>query len=174
MKKIMDLKEGDLLKIKEASKFLIVSKRTLYNWHRKSVAGDNRFPRGAKLGGTLLFYKPHLIEHIEKSRKPARRHAMVFVNDDQPCVYFVQSKDTRRIKIGYSSCFFNRLSHLSTSSCSELDVLLAIPGSLATEHAFHKLFQKEHVRNEWFSPSWRLYRTIIRNRRKYVSRQVAY
>jgi predicted DNA-binding transcriptional regulator AlpA len=66
MKKILDLKEGDLLTVDAASKLLSVPKKTLYEWHRKSKYDPHKYPRGAKIGGSLFFLKSALVDYLNK------------------------------------------------------------------------------------------------------------
>lgn len=69
MKKITDLKKGDLLTVDTVSETLGIPKKTLYEWHAKAVAEPDKYPRGVKLGRHLFFLKSELIDHIN------RRHA---------------------------------------------------------------------------------------------------
>ena len=71
MKKITDLKQGDLLTVDAASKLLDVPKKTLYEWHRKSGQHPNKYPRGAKIGGSLFFLKSSLIDHLNRQFEKA-------------------------------------------------------------------------------------------------------
>lgn len=63
-------------------------------------------------------------------------------------VYFVQSQEY--VKIGYSSRPATRVRSLQTSSPQIIKVLLFMPGSPATERAFHGIFSPYHCLNEWY------------------------
>jgi predicted DNA-binding transcriptional regulator AlpA len=66
VKKISDLKEGDLLTLDAAHKLLGVAKKTLYEWSYKSRLEPEKYPRTAKIGGTIFFLKSDLIERINR------------------------------------------------------------------------------------------------------------
>ncbi len=66
MKKIKDLKEGDLLTCEAAAKLLSVPVKTLYSWHAKALSEPNKYPRGAKIGGYLFFKKSDLIDRLNR------------------------------------------------------------------------------------------------------------
>jgi predicted DNA-binding transcriptional regulator AlpA len=66
MKKITDLKEGDLLMAEDAARLFGISKKRLYEWNSKSKSEPNKYPRGVKIGGMLFFLKSSLIEHLNR------------------------------------------------------------------------------------------------------------
>ncbi len=69
MKKISDLKQGDLLTVEAAVELIAVphvDKHTLYKWHQKSQHEPDKYLRGVKLGKHLYFLKSHLIDYINR------------------------------------------------------------------------------------------------------------
>lgn len=66
MKKITDLKEGDLLTTPFAAKLLGVPKKLLYDWAWKSRTEPEKYPRCAKIGGTLFWLKSDLIDRLNR------------------------------------------------------------------------------------------------------------
>lgn len=71
MKKITDLKEGDLLTLDIAARLFSIPKKTLYSWHNKSQTEPHKYPRGAKIGGKLYFLKSSLIDHLNRQFEKA-------------------------------------------------------------------------------------------------------
>lgn len=67
MRKITDLKEGDLLTLAAASELLHVTKKLLYSWHSKALNEPNKYPRGFKIGGHLYFLKSDIVNHINRA-----------------------------------------------------------------------------------------------------------
>jgi hypothetical protein len=61
-----------------------------------------------------------------------------------------------RIKIGFTSNLADRMCSLSTSSPFPVTLLLTIPGSVADEQMYHRMFAEERVNLEWFDLSYRL------------------
>jgi len=68
-------------------------------------------------------------------------------------VYFLQSRETGLIKIGFSKQPKSRTKNLMVSHHEEIEPIGFIPGSQRTESSIHKAFSKTHKRGEWFYPS---------------------
>jgi predicted DNA-binding transcriptional regulator AlpA len=68
MKKITDLKEGDLITLQHACKiFDNLSEKTLYHWRSKSELEPEKYPRSAKIGGTVFFLKSDIIDFLNRA-----------------------------------------------------------------------------------------------------------
>ena len=68
-------------------------------------------------------------------------------------VYFIQGKQTRLIKIGYSQSIKQRLTDLRAANADELEVLFLVVASKSLEQWLHKLFAEHHHHAEWFKPA---------------------
>ena len=64
-------------------------------------------------------------------------------------VYFLRCGD--RIKIGFSQNVRRRMTELRSGSADDPVLLFTVPGARPLEEYFHKRFEYEHVRREWFS-----------------------
>ena len=74
-------------------------------------------------------------------------------------VYFIQGKETKRIKIGYTrdkASFYRRFQALCGANADTLKVLGMIRGGRKTESAWHENCNVFHHHNEWFSYDRRL------------------
>jgi hypothetical protein len=78
-------------------------------------------------------------------------------------VYFIS--DGRYVKIGHTktpggqieeSCVHYRLNSLQSGNARPLRVVLLLPGTVQEELGFHRRFNKEWIRGEWFRLSPRL------------------
>jgi hypothetical protein len=78
------------------------------------------------------------------------------LGDYHNLIYFVQVGKDGPIKIGYTANLSNRLSTLKTNNVEEMSLLQVLNGNKDFEKKFHKLFEKERIRGEWFYPSKRL------------------
>jgi hypothetical protein len=68
-------------------------------------------------------------------------------------IYFVRRESGGPIKIGTTKNLGNRLALLRAECGERLDVLGALPGSFAGEHALHEKFRHlRHSGREWFNP----------------------
>lgn len=66
-------------------------------------------------------------------------------------IYFIQSENTRHIKIGYThKNVWARLAGLQTGNPSALTVLGVAVGDVAQELSLHNRFRKAWHRGEWF------------------------
>jgi hypothetical protein len=66
MKKISDLREGDLITVEAAAKLIGCPKKYLYESHAKSKLHPDKYIRGAKIGGKLFFLKSTIIDHLNR------------------------------------------------------------------------------------------------------------
>jgi hypothetical protein len=66
VKKITDLREGDLLTAEAASKLLGCTVKYLYTSHSKSKHDPSKYIRGVKLGGKLFFLKSNILEYLNR------------------------------------------------------------------------------------------------------------
>lgn len=67
-------------------------------------------------------------------------------------IYFIQNKETKNIKIGYSVNTLNRLSSGQSFSAEDLILLVEIEGVTKDEKALHKRFSHLRIKREWFKP----------------------
>lgn len=65
-------------------------------------------------------------------------------------VYFIQGKDRRLIKIGWSIDPKARLRQLECGSPEPLELVGALRGSPTDERRLHQQFALQRVRGEWF------------------------
>lgn len=65
-------------------------------------------------------------------------------------VYFIEDKQNKTIKIGYSENHKRRYYCLKSITKSDLIITLVIPGNRNLESAIHKAFRKYHIGHEWF------------------------
>lgn len=72
------------------------------------------------------------------------------INNKLFCVYFIQAKETGRIKIGYAKDVNKRLKNLQTSSADQLDLLAYVKGGRNLEKLLHEKFASCRTRGEWF------------------------
>lgn len=76
-------------------------------------------------------------------------------------IYFIQAGDAGLVKIGHSiSDPRARLSQLQLQSPERLVLLKVIEGDMEDERRFHRLFEADRVRGEWFNPTEGLMTTI--------------
>jgi len=87
---------------------------------------------------------------------------------DDACgrIYFVQSTDSRLIKIGYSTNVQSRIASLQTGNGSKLKFLWETPGSMKDERALHQRFSSYREEGEWFRPTRELLVHIAKLRRR--------
>jgi len=94
-------------------------------------------------------WSTHLVEGDAISfawRSPPRR-------SKQGHVYFIQAGDRGPIKIGWSCEIGRRLGELQTANAARLVLLGYVPGTLATERAWHVRFADVRLEAEWFRPT---------------------
>jgi hypothetical protein len=71
----------------------------------------------------------------------------------KPIVYFLSAKGSDRIKIGTSTNFKHRLYNLNCSNPFILELIHFEYGGERHEKRLHLLFEKWHIKNEWFHES---------------------
>jgi hypothetical protein len=102
-------------------------------------------------------YEKKRIAAYERDRVRGREYAKearAKFEDGIERVYFIESVELCRIKIGYSSCHpQHRLSCMITGSADELRLLGWVPGSRLLEKRLHDRFAQQRVRGEWFTIS---------------------
>lgn len=85
-------------------------------------------------------------------------------------IYFIQNKETKHIKIGYSKDVRKRLSEIQTTSPHELTILTTCEGGIEMEKELHHKFSNSYIRGEWFTPSEELI-TYINNFPPHVNKE---
>lgn len=81
-------------------------------------------------------------------------------------VYFMQAGEDGAIKIGFSaSSVAARMQGNQVGCPHTLTLLGVIPGDVALERRWHKVFRACRLRGEWFSPNRRLLDAIARHAR---------
>lgn len=90
---------------------------------------------------------------IETSYRPQREDGFV---------YFLEARESSRIKIGFATNLERRISALQTGSPERLIVLGTIPGTRADERNLHKRFSKYRLSGEWFRNAQPLLRYILK------------
>lgn len=73
MKKITDLKEGELLTLdaaaalfKQPGEAIEKTKKRLRKWRELYPQHPDKYPRSAKIGGTIYYLRSHIIEFINR------------------------------------------------------------------------------------------------------------
>jgi len=73
MKKITELKEGELLTLdaaallfKQPNETIDQTKRRLRKWREKYAMAPDQYPRSAKIGGTIYYLKSHILEFLNR------------------------------------------------------------------------------------------------------------
>lgn len=72
---------------------------------------------------------------------------------EEKSVYFIKSKHTNLIKIGYATNTFDRIKQLSAGNTDRLILLKEIKGGKKKESELHKKFSKHRKEGEWFYPA---------------------
>jgi len=68
-------------------------------------------------------------------------------------IYFIQAGNNGAIKIGYADNVEKRLKQIQTGNPYKLKLLKTINGNFEIEKNLHKLFYKDRLEGEWFTPS---------------------
>jgi len=69
-------------------------------------------------------------------------------------IYFIGNKQEGKVKIGYTLNSIKLRWRMVQVNCPfQVDILLLIEGMLDTEKHIHQLFNKDHIRGEWFTLS---------------------
>jgi len=66
MRKITDLREGDLLTAEAAAKLIGCPVKYLYTCHAKSKLDPDKYLRGVKIGGKLFFLKSSILDYLNR------------------------------------------------------------------------------------------------------------
>lgn len=67
-------------------------------------------------------------------------------------VYFIRSKRSGRIKIGYSKNVLQRAMSVRSMACSNVTILGTMEGDRITEKSLHLWFDWLNITGEWFEP----------------------
>jgi len=144
---------------KEACKNAGVSYDSLNRWIRK---GENcksgiYYDFLNKIKQKILEGRHHKI-HLE--HVPNRELEQSITESTGVLVYFIESLESKKIKIGTSKNPKARLKQLQTSSPSQLKILKVIPGGFPKEFQIHRKFSQSRVCGEWFEDSEELRKYI--------------
>lgn len=71
-------------------------------------------------------------------------------------VYFIQAGDNGPIKIGFGKNPEARRTGHQTSNHAQLRIVGLLPGDQGVESDLHDFYAREHIRGEWFEPSFRM------------------
>lgn len=72
---------------------------------------------------------------------------------DSSCIYFLLSKDTNRVKIGYSTQLSTRIKDLVLMNGTDLELIAYKLGCQSDEVELHKMFIADRLYGEWFNYS---------------------
>lgn len=72
---------------------------------------------------------------------------------DDSCIYFLLSKDTNRVKIGFSTRLSIRIKDLILMNGSDLELIAYKLGSQSDEAELHRMFISDRLYGEWFNYS---------------------
>lgn len=72
---------------------------------------------------------------------------------DSSCIYFLLSKDTNRVKIGYSTQLSIRIKDLILMNGTDLELIAYKLGDQSEEVKLHKMFIEDRLYGEWFNYS---------------------
>lgn len=106
----------------------------------------------SQVNGWRLNDFPKYVINILDKILPSQEEGYEEQFSGKPCVYFVQSMDTERIKIGFTRNLKKRMSKMQTDSSEQLKVLFAFDPLPIEEKALHTAFADHRVHGEWFSP----------------------
>jgi hypothetical protein len=161
MKKITDLKEGDLLSEETIESSYGISKDFL-----KKIRQVRIGPTPLRIGSTFLYHREEVerFSLVEKGYAEFRckdqlhynfrqRAGRVTVQEFEECVYFIQQLESRAIKIGWTVNFRNRLRALRAMNGGSISVLLVTNGNRETELELHQRWQGYRLHGEWFKPN---------------------
>lgn len=103
-------------------------------------------------GWRLKDFPKYVITILEKTLPPLKEEGYEDKFSSKPCVYFIQSMDTERIKIGFTRNLKKRMSKMQTDSSEQLKILFAFDPLPIEEKALHTAFASHRVHGEWFTP----------------------
>lgn len=167
-----------------------LAKNTLANWRwRDRVAKRPEAapgtPQYRRFGRAIRYWLPlapaaglardsvHSGTTATGKKRPDPKDVLDLLSSPVPgsgIVYFAAVED-RFVKIGYSARSDGaqgRVSQLSATSPFDLEILLTIPGKMATEKMLHDLFHPYWIRSEWFRLDGELKEFIRLARAKYA------
>ncbi len=72
---------------------------------------------------------------------------------DDSCIYFLLSKDTNRVKIGFSTNLSIRIKDLILMNGSDLELIAYKLGNQSDEAELHRFFISDRLYGEWFNYS---------------------
>lgn len=72
---------------------------------------------------------------------------------DDSCIYFLLSKDTNRVKIGFSTNLSTRIKDLILMNGSDLELIAYKLGNQSDEAELHRFFISDRLYGEWFNYS---------------------
>lgn len=72
---------------------------------------------------------------------------------DDSCIYFLLSKDTNRVKIGFSTTLSTRIKDLILMNGSDLELIAYKLGNQSDEAELHRFFISDRLYGEWFNYS---------------------
>ena len=127
----------------------------VFEWDISPYAIFFRVPFNAKITN-----KPILLSKNRDFDKEIEAICKEFDKTHTECVYFVQAKQLKLIKIGVTKNLKSRLSALNTGCPDDLKVLKIIQGDVSLEKLLHEKFAHLRVKGEWFTPSAELLKYI--------------
>lgn len=80
---------------------------------------------------------------------------------DDSCIYFLLSKDTNRVKIGFSTNLSTRIKDLVLMNGTDLELIAYKIGNQTDEAELHRLFIKDRLYGEWFNYSKNIKQYIL-------------
>lgn len=83
-----------------------------------------------------------------------RSHGLRIQEIEESDVYFIQSVDSLRIKIGVAKDPVDRLRSLQTGCPERLELIATIPcAGVEQERKLHRQFRRDKIHGEWFEPT---------------------
>lgn len=97
-------------------------------------------------------FPPYVVKILDKVLPPLAPENLSYEErfQNKPCVYFVKSLETDRIKIGYTKNLKQRLSKMQTDSAERLKVLFAFESLPVDEKTLHAALADDRHHGEWF------------------------
>lgn len=91
------------------------------------------------------------IHDVERFIEKLKLWSILPVDSSEGIIYFIQSEQTKAIKIGYTTGEVrNRVSSLQTAHPCKLHLLATMPGDLQYEKLLHMRFAEHRLEGEWF------------------------
>ena len=97
-------------------------------------------------------FPPDVVKILDKILPPLAEETLSYEErfQNKPCVYFVKSLETSRIKIGYTKNLKQRLSKMQTDSAETLKVVFAFESLPLDEKTLHAALSHDRHHGEWF------------------------